>query len=209
MRQRNLTLILGLLVVVAMGTAHAQQSGKVYRIALVDPAAEFADTTSDFPAARAFCNELRRLGYIEGQNLLIERYSGEGRAAHYPDLARDVVRRNPDLIIAYANELVLDFKAATTTIPIVGVFAFPVETGIVSSLARPGGNVTGASIDAAGSLWLKRLQLFHEVVLDAKRLESSNGEKAETRGKLKDNRVRRLFGRWELPYLLARRSIFR
>ena len=174
MRQRNLTFILGLLlVVVAMGSAHAQQSGKVYRIALVDPAiptAEFADTTSDFPAARAFYNELRHLGYIEGQNLLIERYSGEGRAAHYPDLARDVVRHNPDLIIAYANELVLDFKTATTTIPIVGVFAFPVETGIVSSLARPGGNVTGASIDAAGSMWLKRLQLFHEVVPQAKRL---------------------------------------
>ena len=171
MRRRNF--IVGLMTVAAMGTAHAQQSGTVYRIALVDPAiptAEFSDATSDFPAARAFYNELHRLGYVEGKNILIERYSGEGRAAHYPELARDVVRRNPDLIIAYANDLVLDFKAATTTIPIVGVFAFPVETGIVSSLARPGGNVTGASIDAAGSLWLKRLQLFQEMVPQAKRL---------------------------------------
>ena len=124
-----------------MSTAHAQQSGKVYRIALVDPAiptAEFSDATSDFPAARAFYNELHRLGYIEGENILIERYSGEGRAAHYPDLVRDVVRRNPDLIIAYANDLVLDFKAATTTIPIVGVFAFPVEAVVLMGRSAHG-----------------------------------------------------------------------
>jgi putative ABC transport system substrate-binding protein len=110
------------------------------------------------------------LGYVESQNLLIERYSGEGRAAHYPDLARDVVRRNPDLIIAITNQLTLDFKAASSTIPIVGVFAIPVEAGIVPSLAHPGGNVTGASVDAARGLWLKRLELFHAMVPQAIRL---------------------------------------
>jgi putative ABC transport system substrate-binding protein len=110
------------------------------------------------------------LGYVEGDNLLIERYSGEGRAPHYPDLARDVVRRNPDVIVALTTELTLDFKAATTTIPIVGVFGGPIETGIVLSLAHPGGNVTGASVDAARDLWLKRLELFHEMVPQAIRL---------------------------------------
>jgi putative tryptophan/tyrosine transport system substrate-binding protein len=64
---------------------------------------------------------------------------------HYPDLARDVVRRNPDVISAIGNDLVLDFKAATTTIPIVGSCFAPLENGVVSSLARPGGNVTGVS----------------------------------------------------------------
>ena len=80
-------------------------------------------------------SELRRLGYVEGDNLVIERYSGEGRAARYPELARDVVRRNPDVIITFANNLALDFKAATTTIPIVGVLARPVEADIVPSIS--------------------------------------------------------------------------
>jgi putative ABC transport system substrate-binding protein len=101
---------------------------------------------------------------------LIERYSGEGRAAHYPDLARDVVRRNPDLILAITLGVTLDFKAATTTIPIVGAFSIPVEAGAVASLAHPGGNITGASVEAAGLLWPKRLQLFHEMVPQAIRL---------------------------------------
>jgi len=70
--------------------------------------------TSDDPLIKALFDELRRLGYIEGQNLLIERYSGEGRAFHYPDLARDVVHRNPDAILAITTELTLDFKAATS-----------------------------------------------------------------------------------------------
>ena len=95
------------------------------------------------PFFQGLFSEFRRLGYVEGDNLLIERYSGEGRAAQYPDLARDVVSRHPDLIIAITNNLVLDFKAATTAIPIVGVFGAPVEAGIVASLARPGGNITG------------------------------------------------------------------
>jgi putative ABC transport system substrate-binding protein len=73
--------------------------------------------------------------------------SGEGRAGHYPDLARDVVRHNPDLIIAVNTNFVLDLKAARTTIPIVGVFALPIESGIVPSLVRPGGNITGVAID--------------------------------------------------------------
>ena len=90
--------------------------------------------TSGDPFFQALFNELRRLGYVEGQSLLIERYSGEGRASHYADLARDVVSRNPDVIISRSNEIILDFKAATTTIPIVGVFGSPVEVGIVREL---------------------------------------------------------------------------
>jgi putative tryptophan/tyrosine transport system substrate-binding protein len=116
-------------------------------------------------------NELRRLGYIEGQSLLIERYSGEGRAAHYPDLAREVVSRNPDVILSIgSNELTLDFKAATTTIPIVGILGSPVEVGIVASLARPGGNITGVSVDVGTEQWGKRIQLLQQVVPQATRL---------------------------------------
>jgi putative tryptophan/tyrosine transport system substrate-binding protein len=163
--------IFGLLAVATISGTRAQQSKEVHRIALVAPAtwAELTERSGN-SFARAFFDELRRLGYIEGQNLLIERYSGEGHASHYPNLARDVVRSNPDLIIVFTNELALDFKAATTTIPIVGIFGSPIEAGIAASLAHPGGNVTGATIEAAGDLWPKRLQLFHEMVPRAIRL---------------------------------------
>ena len=127
--------------------------------------------TSGDPLFRAVFNELRRLGYIEGQSLLIERYSGEGHAAHYPDLAREVVSRNPDVILSIgSNALTLDFKAATTTIPIVGLLGSPVEVGIVASLARPGGNITGVSVDVGREQWEKRVQMLQQVVPQATRL---------------------------------------
>jgi putative tryptophan/tyrosine transport system substrate-binding protein len=148
--------------------------GKAQRIAIVDPSAPvtfISETTDDpwvfFPA---LFKELRRSGYVEGQNLLVERYSGVGRASHYADLARDVVSRNPDVIIVLSNNLGLDFKAATTTIPIVGVFAVPVEAGIVASLAQPGGNITGLSVDVGSEQWGKRVQLLQQIVPQATRL---------------------------------------
>ena len=107
----------------------------------------------------------------KGAILLIERYSGEGRAAHYPDLARQIIGQNPDLIIAISSNLTLDFKAATTTVPIVGIFQVPVESGIVRSLARPGGNITGVSLDVGfWDQWAKRVQLLKEAVPHITRL---------------------------------------
>jgi putative tryptophan/tyrosine transport system substrate-binding protein len=146
--------------------------GKANRIAIVLPSGPVTIMTESagIPYFSAFFNELRRLGYVEGQNLLIERYSGEGRASHYPDLVRDVVSRNPDVIISSTTYLTLDFKAATTTFPIVGVFAIPVEAGIVANLARPGGNITGVSVDVGREQWVKRVQLLQQVVPQATRL---------------------------------------
>jgi putative ABC transport system substrate-binding protein len=171
MRRRNL--IFGLLAVATIGSARAEQSAKARRIAIVAPSfpvGKMTETSGD-PLFRAVFNELRRLGYIEGQSLLIERYSGEGRASHYADLARDVVSRNPDVIISIGtNDFTLDFKAATTTIPIVGMFAVPVEAGIVASLARPGGNITGVSVDVGREQWEKRVQMLQQVVPQATRL---------------------------------------
>jgi putative ABC transport system substrate-binding protein len=171
MRRRNL--IFGLLALATIGSARAEQSAKARRIAIVAPSfpvGKMTETSGD-PLFRAVFNELHRLGYIEGQSLLIERYSGEGRASHYADLARDVVSRNPDVIISIGtNEFTLDFKAATTTIPIVGIFAVPVEAGIVASLARPGGNITGVSVDVGREQWEKRVQMLQQVVPQATRL---------------------------------------
>jgi putative ABC transport system substrate-binding protein len=162
MRRREFITLVGSAVAAWPLTAF----GKAQRIALVYPSVPVSKMTeaSDNPGLQAFFSELRRLGYVEGHNLVIERYSGEGRAGHYPDLAREVVSRNPDMIVAIGtNELDLDFKAATTTIPIVGVFGAPVEFGIVASLARPGGNITGVTVDVGKDQWGKRFQLLQQV----------------------------------------------
>jgi putative ABC transport system substrate-binding protein len=164
MRRRNL--LFGLLAVATLRGARAQQNGKVYRIAYARPSGDpiYFTETSSTPSIRAIFKELRRLGYIEGQNLLVERFSGEGRAAHYPDLVQEVVRRKPDVIISNSTFLTLDFKAATTAIPIVGIFGRPVEAGVVSGLARPGGNITGVAVNIGEEQWDKRVQLLRQVV---------------------------------------------
>ena len=171
MRRRDL--IAGLMIAAAMGRAQAQQTGKVYRIAFAHPTAPVADqnqASRGSLAIPAIFEELLRLGYVEGRNLLIERYSGEGRAAHYSDLARQIVSQNPDLIIAFNNQFALDLKAATSTIPIVGIFGNPILFGIVPSLARPGGNITGVSVDVGSDQWAKRVQLLKEAVPQITRL---------------------------------------
>jgi putative ABC transport system substrate-binding protein len=161
------------MIVAATGRAQAQQTGKVYRIAFANPVVPVADINQASKgsfAIPAIFEELTRLGYVEGRNILIDRYSGEGRAGQYPDLARQIVSRKPDLIIAMGNFLVLNVKGATSTIPIVGTFADPVGTGIVPSLARPGGNITGVSVDVGGEQWAKRVQLLKEAVPHISRL---------------------------------------
>jgi putative tryptophan/tyrosine transport system substrate-binding protein len=163
---RRREVIGGLLVVATMGRAQAQQTGKVYRIAVVSAATPVAgiSETGSLRYWRAFFEELRRLGYVEGRNLVVERYSGEGRTEHYPELAREVVRRNPDVIFSAAPDLTLEFKAATATIPNVALVGDPVAGGLASSLARPGGNFTGVSADAGTEVWGKRLELLKQTV---------------------------------------------
>jgi putative tryptophan/tyrosine transport system substrate-binding protein len=156
--------IAGLLSAAGVEAARAQRSAKVHRIALVDPVFPTVEMTeSASPIHRAFYEELRRLGYVEGGNLQIERYSAGEGAEHHPELARDVVRRNPDLIFVFGHRIRLDFKAATVTIPLVGIMTDPVSLGIVASLARPGGNITGVSIDAGFDIYGKRFELLKEV----------------------------------------------
>jgi putative ABC transport system substrate-binding protein len=186
--------------------ARAAERKSSHRIAIVQqgPVAEI--TASGEPFWQVFFNELRRLGYVEGNNLLIERYSGEGRAAHYPELARAVVSRNPDLIIIFTNNLALDFKAATTTNPIVGTFASPVEMGIVASLSRPGGNITGVSVDVGPEQWGKRVQLLQQLVPQATRFAVLQSREVREKWAAFEHDL--FTDGWEAPRL-ARRSIIR
>jgi putative tryptophan/tyrosine transport system substrate-binding protein len=143
--------------------ARAQQSSRMKRIAIVSPATKIGDmSVNGHRIYRMFFEELSRLGYVEGRNLVVERYSGEGRTEHYADLARQVVNTHPDLIFQITTRLALNFKAETTTIPIVTITADPIAGGLVSSLARPGGNITGVSVDAGIEVLGKRLALLLE-----------------------------------------------
>lgn len=142
--------------------AHSQLPAKMKRIALVSAGTKTADMNNGNRYFRAFFEELGRLGYAEGQNLLVERYSGEGRIDHFTELAHNVVSTEPDLIYAMSGPLALIFKLVTTTIPIVAISADPIALGLVPSIARPGGNVTGVSVDAGIQIWGKRLGLLVE-----------------------------------------------
>ena len=124
------------------------------------------DADRDYARSEAIRRHLRELGYIEGQNIAIEYRYAEGKSNRDPELAAELVRLKVDVIIAAGGDrLVLATKNATKTIPIVmvGTGSDPVETGLVESLARPGGNVTGLT-SLSRELGGKRLELFKEAV---------------------------------------------
>jgi putative ABC transport system substrate-binding protein len=163
MRRREF--ITGLALPFLTRAAWAQKLRRVYRIAIVhpsNPVSELNEARSE--RYRAFFGELRRLGYVEGENLAVARYSGEGRPQGYAELAHDVVRTNPDVIMTTSSRMVLNFKAASSTIPIVANTSDPVALGIATSLARPGGNFTGVSVDTGPEVYGKRLELLKEVI---------------------------------------------
>jgi putative tryptophan/tyrosine transport system substrate-binding protein len=164
MQRRDFITALGAAVTWPLA-ARAQQPAKMKRIAIVSPATKVSEiSVSGRPYYRAFFEELSRLGYVEGQNLGVERYSGEGRTERYAELVRDVVNTHPDLILAGGALLSLGFKMATTTIPIVTITADPVAIGLAASIARPGGNVTGATIDGGLGIVGKRFELLAEAM---------------------------------------------
>ena len=146
--------------------AHAQQAGKVPTIGFVG--ASTASAQSQWVAA--FVQRLRELGWIDGRTVAIEYRWAEGRDERFAEIAAEFVRLKVDVIVTSGTPQVLAAKQATSVIPIVFATAGdPVGTGLVTSLARPGGNVTGLSnqmTDLAG----KRLELLREVVPNLRRL---------------------------------------
>ena len=147
-------------------TSRAQQPATQRRIAIFHPAipTTLLTETGGGSAWRAFFAELRRLGYIEGENLIIERYSAEGHHERYADLAREIVTRTPDVIVTGTNPVVVVFKAITGTIPIVAFMLDPLKAGLLTSLGHPGGNLTGITLDAGIEIWGKRLELLKEAI---------------------------------------------
>ena len=166
MKRRDVLSLLGGAAVSWPVGVRAQQTATQQRIAIFHPAipTTLLTETGGGSAWRAFFGELRRLGYVEGENLIIDRYSAEGHHERYADLAREIVTRNPDVIVTGTNPVVIAFKAATSTIPVVAFMLDPLKAGLVTSLARPGGNVTGITLDAGIEIWGKRLQMLKEAI---------------------------------------------
>jgi len=113
---------------------------------------------------KAFFRELNRLGYSEGQNLIVERYSALGQTEHYEDVARAAVASHPDLIISLGTVLARLLKPLTATIPILTTSGDPVASQLVTNMARPDGNITGINVDVGLELYNKRLQLLRDTV---------------------------------------------
>ena len=145
--------------------AEAQQPKKVPRIAyLGGGSAELEKAWLD-----AFLQGLREFGYFEGKNIVVERRFAAGRYDELSELAAELVRLKVDVILAASTPVAHSAKKATSAIPVVMVVADPIGTGLVSSLAKPGGNLTGLS-DFHGDLITKRLEILQEVVPSASRI---------------------------------------
>jgi putative tryptophan/tyrosine transport system substrate-binding protein len=126
---------------------------------------------SPLPIDDMFFQELRKLGWIEGENIVIERRFAGGSEEQLKNFASELVNLRVDVIVAVASSAVLASKAVTTSIPIIFVNAGdPVGQGFVQSLAHPGGNITGISFDATPDITAKQVQLLARVVPGAKRL---------------------------------------
>ncbi len=158
---------IGLAVVLAVGLALAplaaepQQAGRVYRVGVpwIPPREDV------LPLIRALEDGLRERGYGVGQNLVIEYRFADGQPERLPQLIADLVRLNVDVLVVGLNPVAIAARQATSTIPIVTVIATdPINAGLVNSLARPGGNVTGLSADSGPELAGKILEFLKEIL---------------------------------------------
>jgi putative ABC transport system substrate-binding protein len=141
--------------------ASAQQPATKKRLAAIVYDVESARIGGN-PLFTIFFEELRRLGYVEGGNLIVDRW--QYQSGRLEEIARKVVETNPDVIASPGTPMTLSLKAATTTIPIVANTGDPIQFGLISNLARPGGNITGVSVDAGVEVWAKRLELLSSAV---------------------------------------------
>jgi putative ABC transport system substrate-binding protein len=160
MRRREFIAVLGSTVVAWPLTARAQQSKKTPRLCFLT----FDPGTLETTRFKPFFQALRDLGYVDGQTITIDYLSANGQGERFPDLAADCVRLKADVIVVTTTPAAKAAKAATGSIPIVMYpLGDPVVTGLVASLNRPEGNVTGLTFMASG-IAAKRLELLKEVV---------------------------------------------
>jgi len=147
--------------------AHAQRPGRVYRVAI------FSTTGRErvWNLHQALIDSLRGLGYIEGQNVIFENRFAEGKMERLASIAAELVSLRPDVIVVGPNTSVRAVMQVSSTIPIVMTYsAEPVANGLVASLARPGGKITGFTSDVTDETYGLRLQLLKEIIAKASRV---------------------------------------
>jgi putative ABC transport system substrate-binding protein len=181
----RLVVMLALVILTAPLIAEAQQPARVPRLGILYP------RTLPDPSIEAFRQGLRELGYIEGQNIAIEYRSAEGKAERLRGLAAELVRLHVDVMVTGALSGALAAKEATQTIPVViGGMSDAVEMGVVASLARPSGNITGLSLAIGETFSGKWLELLKEAVPQLSRVtvlwhgapETNRASAAQVRG---------------------------
>ena len=177
MRRREVLTLIGGGVVSALWPLRARSANKVYRIAFVVPIGQFVDAKEGDAwkgLVTAFLQGLRELGYVDGKNMKFEFYSAEGKFGQIDEIAARVLETSPDAILAGgggANEVAHAFQRVTRTVPIVMANSSdPAAQGLVASLARPDGNITGFSGNTGPEFEAKRLQLLREVAPSATRV---------------------------------------
>jgi putative tryptophan/tyrosine transport system substrate-binding protein len=174
-RRGSVLALLALAVAAGPPVAKAQHAGRVYQIGFVSP-------TSPGPRSVAFLQGLRELGYVEGQNVNIEMRFAEGEPGRLPGLVEEVIRLKVDVLVVGATIGASAAKRATTTIPIVFAGSSdPVAGGVVTNLARPGGNITGFSLaygDGFAGKWLELLKEAAPTVSHVAALWSSSNAAA-------------------------------
>ena len=157
-------------ILVTVLPAEAQEAGKVYRVGFLT-----SGTVQHLkPWLAAFRNGLRELGYVEGKNIVIVERYGKGRREKVPGLAAELVRLRLDVIVTHGGPVAQDAdraaKAKGRTIPIVTLTVNPVGNGLIASLARPGGNITGLTMDPGPDFYAKRLEILKEMVPTMRRI---------------------------------------
>jgi putative ABC transport system substrate-binding protein len=211
MRRREFITLLGGAAATWPLAARAQQTGRVYRVALVfttSPVSEMVGADPIHPLARSFVQSLRTLGYLQGQNLVLEHRSAEGRFERFPEIMRELVAIKTDVIVTVANPMTRAAKDVTGTVPIVMAYSVsPVELGVVQSLSRPGGNVTGLTMNVGSELPGKQLQVLKEHLPKISRVAFLHSKEQEAEGVQNGEAAARKLGITLLPASIPRQTI--
>jgi putative ABC transport system substrate-binding protein len=181
--RREFVVTLGAVLIAAANAARAQPASKTFRIGFLEAGA--SSVNRHF--LEAFKGGMRELGYVEGGNLVVDDRWAEGRADRFPELLAELIQRKPDVLVVASTLGAVAAKQVGASVPIVFVgVADPLDMGLVASLARPGGNMTGISRGFGEGLIGKALQLLKSIVPRASRIASLWNAEGEVAPRVKE-----------------------
>ena len=164
---RRRIFLAGLICSCVVRSASAQHSGKIWRVAYLNPGVATAGGSSIY---RDWLRRMGELGYVEGENLVVDYRYAEGDYSRLPQLVHELIELKPDAMLAIATPAIAAAQRATTTIPIImGPATDPVGSGFIKSLSRPGGNITGLA-NMSGDYTSKTVELLRELLPQARRI---------------------------------------